>query len=103
MAETGTSWVKKPCWANGTRFDTVELMVEENMLDRRKALACFCLGETEYREGEFVVEFRMDDPDLESDRIRRTRRFRFPGWKDDVPISKDSKALPSVHLDEPCQ
>ena len=80
MASTGMTWVKRPCIVNGTRFDSVELMVDEHELDRPRALACFALGETEYSEGDFHIEFKLEDPDLESDRVRRTRRFVFPGW-----------------------
>ena len=81
MSGNGLNWVKRPCICNGTRFDSVELMIDENELNRARALAAFALGETEYSEGDFHVEFRLEDPDLESDRIRRTRNFFFPGWR----------------------
>ena len=82
MPGNGLSWVNEPCICNGTRFDTVELMIEEHELDRPRALAAFALGMEEYEERDgFCIEFRLEDPGLESDRVRRTRNFLFPGWR----------------------
>ena len=75
-------WTGMPCWANGTRFDSVDLMIEENLLTRDRALACFALGETDYTEKDgYTVEFRLDDDDMESDRVRRAAPFTWTGWR----------------------
>ena len=83
MKGSGMGWVKEPCIVNGTRFDSVDDMIDENELDRKKTLAAFALGMTEFTNSDgFHVEIAMEDPDLESDRVRRTRNFPFPGWRD---------------------
>lgn len=60
-----------PVVCNGTRFDTFDLMVEENELDPMRARAAFALGYTEYDEEDgFSCEFGFEDPEVESDRVR---------------------------------
>ena len=76
------SWRKEPIYCNDTRFDNVDILIDEYEVDPKKFMAAIALGHKVFRcDDGFEMELRFENEELEHDRRHKAIWLGIPGVK----------------------